>query len=126
MISKIFIAVAFLYGFAGVFARSLSSHAIKPQLEAREKLESFNIAASFMLYHALALLLLAVLVHLFPKAGFQWTGWAFVLGSLLFQGSVFVKSFVDIGSLGMLTPLGGAVLMIGWLLGIVWAWRMVV
>ncbi len=123
MTMKLFLSTGFLYGFIGVVANSLSSHSIKPQLEARDKLESFNTAADFMIYHGLALILVSILTNIFPKAGFQWTGWAFLAGSLLFQGSVFIKSFVDIGKLGMLTPLGGAILILGWLTAIVWALR---
>ena len=123
MITKLFLSLGALYGFIGVIANSLSSHAIKPQLEVRNKLDSFNIAADFMIYHGIALLLIGILVHQFPKAGFHWTGWAFVLGSLLFQISVFVKSFVDIGVFGAMTPIGGLILMLGWLSAIVWAFR---
>ncbi len=100
----------------GIVTRSLSSHAIKPFLTERGKLDNFNLAADYLLFHALALLAIAILCHLFPEAKFQRAGWAFLVGSVFFQISVLVKSCVSIPPFGFVTPIGGAILMVGWVL----------
>jgi uncharacterized membrane protein YgdD (TMEM256/DUF423 family) len=46
----------------------------------------------------------------------MWAGWAFFVGSILFQGTVFAKCFMPLGPIGLATPLGGLFLMAGWLL----------
>jgi uncharacterized membrane protein YgdD (TMEM256/DUF423 family) len=112
---KAFIVAAGLMGFAGTLARSLSSHAIKPVLVANGKLEIFNLASDFLLFHSLALMGIALLCHFFPKANFKWSGVLFVLGSVAFQGSLLLKSFFELGPLGIFTPIGGALLMLAWL-----------
>lgn len=113
---QIFIAAGALFAFCGVLARSLSSHPIKPILEQLGKLENFNIAADYLLFHGLALIATAILCHLFPQGKYHWAGWAFIIGSFLFQGTVIFKSFINMGPAGMLTPLGGFILLAGWLL----------
>lgn len=103
----------------GVITRSLSSHAIKPFLTERGKLDNFNLAADYLLFHGLALIAVAILCHLFPEAKFQRAGWAFIIGSLFFQISVLVKSCVSIAPFGFITPVGGFILMAGWVLLII-------
>lgn len=111
-----FIAIGAFFALAGVVARSLSSHALLQLLEERGKLASFNLAADYLLVHGLALLGIAVLCKLYPTGNYQRVGWGFVFGSVLFQGTVLVKSFISIKPLGFLTPTGGLVLMAAWAL----------
>ena len=112
--THLFIALGAIAALAGVLARSLSSHALLQLLEERGKLDNFNLAADYLVYHGLALIGVAILCHLFPAGKYHRAGWAFLLGSILFQGSVFIKSFVSIQPFGFLTPLGGFILMTGW------------
>ena len=114
--TQIFIAMGSILALAGVLARSLSSHALLQLLEERGKLSNFNLAADYLLIHGLALITVAILYNLFPEEKYHWAGWAFLLGSILFQGTVLTKSFVSIQPLGFLTPLGGFILMSGWVL----------
>jgi len=114
--TKLFLCTGSLLALIGVVVRSLSSHAIRPFLEGRGKLDNFNLAADYLVLHGLALLAIAILCHLFPEGRFERAGWAFIFGSLLFQGTVLVKSCISIHPLGFLTPLGGFVLMLGWTL----------
>ena len=112
--TRLFIASGGFFALTGVITRSLSSHAIKPFLLDRGKLDNFNLASDYLVLHGLALIAIAILCHLFPDTKFQHAGWALIAGTVLFQGSVLVKSCVSIAPLGFITPLGGFVLMIGW------------
>ena len=109
-----FIAVGAVLALIGVLARSLSAHALLQLLEERGKLDNFNLAADYLLFHGLALISIAILCHLFPDGKYHRAGWAFLIGSILFQGTVLSKSFVSIQPFGFLTPLGGFILMVGW------------
>jgi uncharacterized membrane protein YgdD (TMEM256/DUF423 family) len=112
--TKLFLCAGSLSALVGVITRSLSSHAIKPFLESRGKLDNFNLAADYLVLHGLVLLIVAILCHLFPEVKFQRAGWAFIVGSFLFQGTVLIKSCISIHPLGFLTPLGGFFLILGW------------
>lgn len=113
--TKYFIFSGALFSLIGLFTRSLSSHTIRQFLLGRGKLENFNIAADYLLFHGLALIAVAALVHLFPDAKFHRAGWLFIAGSILFQGTVLAKSCVSIEPFGILTPVGGFLLMAGWI-----------
>ena len=112
---KLFFASGCLFALGGVISRALSSHAIHDFLANRGKLENFNLASDYLVMHGLALVILAVFCHIFPAGGFVKAGWAFILGTILFQGSVLLKSCIGLGAFGMITPLGGLILMIGWI-----------
>ncbi len=112
--SGIFISIGSLFALIGVFARSLSSHAIQPFLLERGKLDNFNLATDYLIFHGLALIAVAVLYHLFPGARYERAGFLFIAGSILFQGTVLAKSCISISPFGFLTPVGGFLLMLGW------------
>ena len=112
--THLFIAAGSLLALSGVVARSLSAHALLQLLEARGKLDNFNLAADYLLFHGLALIGIAILCHLFPEGKYHYAGWTFLLGSLLFQGTVLTKSLISIQPFGFLTPVGGFILMVGW------------
>jgi uncharacterized membrane protein YgdD (TMEM256/DUF423 family) len=112
--THLFTAIGAVLALAGVLARSLSTHALLQLLEQRGKLDNFNLAADYLVLHGLALIGVAILGHLFPDTGYHRAGWAFLLGSILFQGTVLTKSFISIQPLEFLTPLGGFILMAGW------------
>jgi uncharacterized membrane protein YgdD (TMEM256/DUF423 family) len=71
----IFISSGAFFALAGVIARSISSHAIRPSLIGRDKLDNFNLAADYLVLHGLALLAVAILCHLFPKDHKNQTQW---------------------------------------------------
>ena len=116
---QFFLVSGGLLAFFGVLARSMSAHALLERLSASAKLDNFNLAADYLVVHGLALITVALLCRLFPHQAFLLSGWAFVLGSFLFQGTVLIKCFTSMGLLGVATPVGGLVLMLGWVC-IVW------
>jgi len=109
------ILAGILFAFIAILMYSLGSHSIKPLLVERQMTESFQIACSFTMYHALALILIGILMHLFPAVKFHYVAVGMVTGSFLFQGVIFLKSFVDIGHLGILNPIGGSILFLSWI-----------
>ena len=79
-------------------------------------LDIFETAARYQMYHALALLLVALLIS--QTESFQPSlviaGWAFIIGVTIFSGSLYALSLTDIKVLGAITPLGGLAFIIGW------------
>ncbi len=112
--THLFIAIGAILAFVGILARSLSAHALLQLLEGRGKLDNFNLAADYLVVHGLALIGVAILCQLFPDGKYQRAGWTFLLGSILFQGTVLTKSFISIQPFGFLTPVGGFILLVGW------------
>lgn len=113
--TRIFISVAAILGGLSVAAGAFASHALKEKLSERA-LEIFETAARYQMYHALALLLVALLLMRaeFPVPTLIVTGWLFIVGIVIFSGSLYALSLTGVKLLGAITPLGGAAFIAGW------------
>ena len=107
------IAIAATLGLLAVIAGAAGTHALRDTLDA-SALRTFETAARFQMYHALALLAVGLL-------GMRWqTRWLiaaailFALGVLLFSGSLYILALSGIGIFGVIAPIGGVSLMAGW------------
>jgi uncharacterized membrane protein YgdD (TMEM256/DUF423 family) len=113
--NQIFLAIAAIFGGLSVAAGAFASHALKEKLSERAG-EIFETAARYQMYHALALLLVALLISReeFFRPSLIASGWAFIIGIVIFSGSLYTLSLTDIKVLGAITPLGGVAFIAGW------------
>ena len=119
---KIFVLLGSLGAFLGVALGAFGAHGLKTKV-APDMLAVWETAVFYHLLHALGLLLVGILCHLMPEVSLvRNAGWALVIGTLLFSGSLYVLVLTGMKSLGMLTPLGGVAFLAGWLLLAVAAW----
>ena len=81
-----------------------------------EDLVIFETGVRYQMYHALALLAVAWAVTQWETALLEWSGWLFVLGILVFSGSLYILVLTGQRWLGAVTPLGGLALILGWVL----------
>jgi len=97
-----------------VAAGAFGAHALRARVDARA-LEVFETAARYQMYHALALLFVAWLAERAPASGAAHVaGWAFVVGTVLFSGSLYLMTLTGMTWLGAITPLGGVAFLLGW------------
>ena len=109
-------------GFLGVAAGAFGAHALKHQM-VPAMLEVYDTAARYQIVHALALVLTALGVQQRGLAPWRAAGWLFVIGTVLFSGSLYALSLTQRGMWGAVTPVGGVCLLVGWAcLAIGW-WR---
>ena len=113
--SRIFLAIAAIFGALSVGAGAFATHALRERLSERS-LEIFETAARYQMYHALALILVALLISReeFTQPLFVVAGWSFIIGILIFSGSLYALSLTNVKVLGAITPLGGAAFIAGW------------
>jgi uncharacterized membrane protein YgdD (TMEM256/DUF423 family) len=114
MMGRIFLGLGAISGFVAVAAGAFGAHALKERLSA-EYLAVFETAARYQMYHALALLVVALLLPLRPLGTLQWAGWLFVVGTILFSGSLYALALTGTRWLGAITPLGGIAFLAGWI-----------
>ena len=90
-----------------------------------ERLDTWEKAVRYQIYHALALLLLAWALTHWPEQAKLLTigGWLFLAGVVLFSGSLYLLVLSEIKWLGAITPLGGVAFVAGWLCLLIAAWR---
>jgi len=115
ILTRIFIAAAGVFGGLSVAGGAFASHALKDRLTDRA-LAIFETGARYQMYHALALLLVALLLSRAQESQvfFAVAGWAFIAGNIIFSGSLYALSLTDIKWLGAITPLGGVSYILGW------------
>lgn len=86
------------------------------------RLEVFETGVRYHFYHTLGLLALGVLAQLRPARGLRLAAKLIVAGIVIFSGSLYALTFGAPAALGMVTPVGGLLLMLGWALFALTAW----
>jgi uncharacterized membrane protein YgdD (TMEM256/DUF423 family) len=111
-------------GFAllGVAAGAFGAHALRDRMSV-DMLAVYETGVRYQMYHALALLAAAWAVDRWASGAAVFAGWAFVVGILLFSGSLYILTLTGTRWLGMVTPLGGVAFLAGWAALILAAWR---
>jgi uncharacterized membrane protein YgdD (TMEM256/DUF423 family) len=99
--------------FLGVAFGAFGTHALRGRI-APEMMAAFESAARYQMYHALALVLVAVIMGRMSGWLIQTAGWCFVAGIVLFSGSLYAMALSGATVLGALTPIGGLAFLIGW------------
>ena len=111
--TQIIIAIAAIFGLISVIAGAAGTHALRDALDAGA-LRTFETAARFQMYHALALLGVGILSTRWQTRALTVSTLLFTLGILLFSGSLYILALSGIGIFGAVAPVGGVCLMAGW------------
>ncbi len=121
-----FVLVGALLAAAGVALGAFGAHGLEGRLVAlgyesalSQRMAWFETGVKYQLYHALGLIVVTNL----PKS--RWAGNAFLVGILLFSGSLYAMTFLstDWRKLGAVVPLGGLSFIVGWVVIAYAAWQ---
>ena len=115
--NKLFwIKVIAVNGLLSVLLGAFTAHILEVVLTA-QRIETFNTAVDYQIYHTLALLgLICIDDKLLAMRWKKYAAVFFLLGIILFCGSLYLLIATNISKLAMLTPLGGLSFMIGWIM----------
>ena len=113
--TKFFISIAAIMAGLSVAGGAFASHALKDKLSDRA-LAIFETGSKYQMYHALALLMIGLLLSRSETAStlLNTAGLAFIVGIVLFSGSLYALSLSEIKWLGAIAPLGGVAFLVGW------------
>jgi uncharacterized membrane protein YgdD (TMEM256/DUF423 family) len=114
-VERVFLFLGAILGFLGVAGGAFGGHLLKERL-LPEFLNIFEIGVRYQMYHALALLALAWAFSRFGNGFLLTAGWLFLIGTLVFSGSLYALSLTGVKAWGAVTPLGGLALLAGWIL----------
>ncbi|MBA3238379.1 MAG: DUF423 domain-containing protein [Parachlamydiaceae bacterium] len=112
---KTFLLLGAFLAFTAVAAGAFGAHALKQKLQP-DMLNAFEVGVRYQMYHALGLILIAVLYSSYHNGLMLASGWTLVAGTCIFSGSLYALAILGIRSLGVITPIGGVFLLIGWVL----------
>ncbi len=110
---RTFALVGSLLAMVAVIFGAFGAHALGGRLSP-EDLITFETGVRYQMYHALALLAVAWAASRWPSGATTAAGWLFVLGIVVFSGSLYVLVLTGQRWLGAVTPLGGLAMIGGW------------
>jgi uncharacterized membrane protein YgdD (TMEM256/DUF423 family) len=105
------IRVAGTLGFLGVALGAFGAHGLRERL-APGMLDVYKTGVLYQLLHAVALLAVALGAERLARPRAVATLW--VAGVVIFSGSLYALALTGVGMLGAITPVGGLLLMAGW------------
>lgn len=115
MSAKLMVMLAGLFGFLGVGFGAFGAHALKQRLTP-DLLAIYCTAVEYQFWHALALMAVGLLAMSRPGPLLSASGWCFAFGILLFSGSLYALALSGVRVLGAITPIGGLLFLVGWVL----------
>ena len=105
--------------FVAVALGAFGAHSLRTKLSP-DMLTIFEVGVRYQMYHAFGLIAVAWAITRWPEANLNAAGWAFIIGIVVFSGSLYLLTLTDVRWLGAITPLGGLAFLIGWAI-LVWS-----
>ena len=118
---KKFLVTASVLGALAVALGAFGAHGLKKIVPA-ETVATFQTGVQYQMYHVFALLATGIVFERFPNKLMRWAGTAFIIGIILFSGSLYALTLlkatdtVGLNGIGIITPFGGISFILGWLL----------
>ena len=100
--------------FIAVAAGAFGAHALREALPA-DRLQVFETAARYQMFHALALLVVGLATFGAGGGAALWAARLFVIGTILFSGSLYTLALSGVRAWGAVTPIGGLAWLAGWI-----------
>jgi uncharacterized membrane protein YgdD (TMEM256/DUF423 family) len=111
---KFWFVSAAISGFLSVALGAFGAHSLKNILDAYGK-AIYEKAVLYQMFHTVALFAVGLMQHFDKETSFSIAGWGFVVGIVLFSGSLYLLAATGIKWLGAITPVGGLAFLFGWL-----------
>jgi uncharacterized membrane protein YgdD (TMEM256/DUF423 family) len=110
---RTFLLVGAVAAFLAVTLGAFGAHGLRGRLSP-DMFAVFHTGVQYHLYHALALVLVSLVMGRMNGWLIQTAGWSFVAGIVLFSGSLYALAITGTTILGAITPIGGLAFLIGW------------
>ncbi len=109
----LFFAIGSGFSLLGVLFGAFGAHTLKNKLST-EMLDTFDVAVRYQMYHAIGLIVVAWALSQWQNTLTTRAGWCFIVGILIFSGSLYILSLTETRWLGAITPIGGLAFIAGW------------
>ena len=115
MNSQKVLKTASIFGVLAVLIGAFGAHGMESILIENNRVDTFETAVQYHFYHTIALLLVSVLCQNNMSRYLKWSAYLFIVGIVVFSGSLYVLSLTNITILGAITPFGGLSFIGGWI-----------
>nr|WKN38384.1 DUF423 domain-containing protein [Tunicatimonas sp. TK19036] len=113
---KFVLMTAAALGGLSVMIGAFGAHALQTTLEAQGRIETFETAVKYQFYHTLALFLIGLLMFRLQDRLLDYAAYSMMGGILVFSGSLYILCLSGVRWLGAITPIGGLLFIVGWVL----------
>lgn len=116
---KSFLVWAAIFGALAVILGAFGAHKLK-ELVPADTVSTFQTGVTYQFYHVFALIATGILFAQIPGAHLEWAGRCFIIGIILFSGSLYAMTMlkmtgnVGLRGIGIVTPIGGVFFIAGW------------
>lgn len=108
--------VAAIAGMTAVMLGAFGAHGLKEILVANNRVDTFELAVEYQFYHTFAILGVGILMNQYASKLLGYACHCFAFGIIFFSGSLYTLALTNIKMMGAVTPIGGVLFIIGWLL----------
>jgi uncharacterized membrane protein YgdD (TMEM256/DUF423 family) len=113
---KNFISLGSLNSAFAVILGAFGAHALNSKIPP-EALDIFQTGVQHHFYHSLGLILIGIVIRIAKSSTALFvSGWTMLTGIILFSGSLYIISITGIQSIGIITPIGGILFIVSWVL----------
>lgn len=114
--SKNILITACALGALSVMIGAFGAHGLRPILTEYGRIETFETAVKYQFYHTLALLAIGIIDARWSQKLFSYAAYSMFIGVIIFSGSLYILCLTNTPILGAITPFGGVLLIVGWVL----------
>ncbi|GEL77315.1 DUF423 domain-containing protein [Tenuibacillus multivorans] len=112
---KALLLIGVVNGFLAVALGAFGAHGLEGRLS-EKMLQTWEKAVQYQMFHTVAILIAGMMLLRFDSSMFASAGWTFLIGIILFSGSLYIYSLSTIKTFAMITPIGGVAFLVGWVL----------
>jgi uncharacterized membrane protein YgdD (TMEM256/DUF423 family) len=114
--NKLFLKSGAIFAGLSIALGAFGAHAFKLALQNAGNLETYETAARYQMYGAFSLIFIGILTEKISHKFLRGSGYAFILGTIIFSGSLYLICATGAKIWGAVAPVGGTSLVLGWVL----------
>lgn len=112
---RIFLIIGAIFGFLSVALGAFGAHLLEGNLS-EDKLKTWEKAVNYQMFHTVPIIIAGLLLTKAQLSSLVWAGWLFIIGTVLFAGSLYFYSTTGARFLAMITPFGGVTFLVAWVI----------
>jgi uncharacterized membrane protein YgdD (TMEM256/DUF423 family) len=113
--AKTLLTIAAISGLLAVAIGAFGAHGLKDRVTT-ELMVVYQTGVQYHFYHTFALFVVGLLLLQYPQLPLlSWSGGLFIVGIIIFSGSLYILALTGVKWLGAITPIGGLAFIAAWL-----------
>jgi len=103
-----------IFSILSVAIGAFGAHSLAEVLTENDRIDTFKTAVLYQMFHSIAIIITGFLFNYYKSKKLRIAFYLFLVGIVLFSGSLYILSVTNIGIFGAITPIGGVLFIVGW------------